>query len=175
SGRVPGSRFGDKGGGVVIMVTAFWISAAFIAYVYAGYPALLWLWVRARPRRLAPAQTGQHRPAVSIVVAARNEGPRLAARIDNLLHLDYPAARRQIIVVSDGSTDCTLDVLTRYQRLVHVISAPAGGKASALNLGVARATFDIVVFADARQVFAPDALLELVAPFADPHVGAVSG
>jgi cellulose synthase/poly-beta-1,6-N-acetylglucosamine synthase-like glycosyltransferase len=157
------------------MVAAFWLSGAFIAYVYAGYPALLWLWARVRPRSLASASPGQRRPAVSIVVAARNEGPRLAARIENLLHLDYPPARRQIIVVSDGSTDDTLAVLDRYRGVVDVVAVPAGGKALALNAGVRRAKHDVLVFADARQMFAADALMELTAPLVDPLVGAVTG
>jgi cellulose synthase/poly-beta-1,6-N-acetylglucosamine synthase-like glycosyltransferase len=112
---------------------------------------------------------------VSIVIAARNEGARLAARIENLLSLDYPKDSRQVIVVSDGSTDDTLDVLARYPHDVVPVPVPPSGKALALNAGVARATGDIIVFADARQVFAPDALRELTAPFADPRVGAVSG
>ncbi|HYM25541.1 MAG TPA: glycosyltransferase family 2 protein [Vicinamibacterales bacterium] len=160
------------------MATVFWISAGFVAYVYAGYPLLLAIWSRLR-RPSTPATRSPLRmpavPGVSIVVAARDEGARLVSRLDNLLALDYPASRRQIIVVSDGSTDETGDVLARYQRFVHAITIPAGGKASALNVGVARATFDIVVFADARQVFARNALTELVAPFADPAIGAVSG
>jgi poly-beta-1,6-N-acetyl-D-glucosamine synthase len=114
-------------------------------------------------------------PTISIVLAARNEAARLPARIDNLLALDYPAGLRQIIVVSDGSTDDTLRVLARYRGVVEGIDAPAGGKAAALNLGVARATGEILVFADARQMFAPDAVRALVSPFADPSVGGVTG
>jgi len=155
------------------MATIFWLSVAIIAYVYVGYPAMLRVWARVRPH---PVQDGAAiEPGVSIVIAARNEGSRLAARIDNLLSLDFPKAQRQIIVVSDGSTDDTLDVLAPYRRVVDVVAVPPGGKALAINAGVARATFDIVVFADARQVFAADALRELVAPFDDPRVGAVSG
>jgi poly-beta-1,6-N-acetyl-D-glucosamine synthase len=184
------------------MALVFWISVAMIAYVYVGYPAMLYcgVWIADRGFRnpqnnpqsairtpqsaIRPPQSEIGNPqsairnpqcGVSIVIAARNEGSRLAARIDNLLSLDYPAAQRQIIVVSDGSTDDTLDVLARYRRFVDVVTVAPGGKALALNAGVARARFDIVVFADARQVFAPDALRELVAPFADGGVGAVTG
>jgi poly-beta-1,6-N-acetyl-D-glucosamine synthase len=176
------------------MALVFWLSVAVVAYVYVGYPALLRAWARVRPRPIRSAECGvridcggtnpQSTPQsalrtphwrVSIVMAARNEGARLASRIDNLLALDYPASRRQIIVVSDGSTDDTLDVLARYQRVVDCAALPAGGKALALNAGVARAAGEIVVFADARQVFAADALCELVTPFADPTVGAVTG
>src|SRR5262249_6696462 len=109
-----------------------------------------------------------------IVVAARNEGRRLTARMDNLRELAYRGAR-QIIVVSDGSTDETTDVLARYGSSIDVLDLPPSGKAAALNAGVAHARHDLVVFADARQPLEPNALHELVAPFADPAVGAVTG
>src|SRR3954453_3962030 len=156
------------------MMLVFWIAAALIAYVYVGYPAMLGVWAALRPAPLAGGAAASA-PGISIVLAARNEGPRLAARIDNLLGLDYPAALRQIVVVSDGSTDNTLDVLAPYRHLVDAVSVPPGGKALALNAGIEQARHEIVVFADARQIFAPDALRELVAPFADPRVGAVTG
>ena len=159
------------------MTLLFWLSIAVVAYVYAGYPLMLRVWARARHCGLRIADCGliDDWPGVSIVIAARNEGSRLSARIENLLALDYPADRRQIVVVSDGSTDNTVDVLARYDRLVDAVTIPASGKALALNAGVARARFDVIVFADARQVFASDALVELVAPLSDPAVGVVTG
>jgi poly-beta-1,6-N-acetyl-D-glucosamine synthase len=161
------------------MVFVFWVSVAVIAYVYVGYPAMLY-WgslLADRGSRNPPPHISNppFEGGVSIVLAVRNEASRLAARIDNLLSLDFPAAQRQIIVVSDGSTDGTLDVLTRYRPVVDVITVAAGGKALALNAGVERARFEIVVFADARQRFAPDALRELLAPFADSRIGGVTG
>ena len=160
------------------MASLFWISCAIIAYVYVGYPALLMVWARVSRRAVAGApsagapSTGI--PAVSIVIAARNEGPRLARRIDNLMQLEH-SGDRQIVVVSDGSTDDTLDVLARYGAAVDIVTIEAGGKAVALNAGVAHARHEIIVFADARQVFAHNALVELMAPFRDPRVGAVTG
>src|SRR5437773_268418 len=147
----------------------FWSSAALVTYVYAGYPAALH--VCAWWRRHGGAQSNPHSAlrspqwGVSIVIAARNEGARLAARLDNLFSLDFPAGRRQIIVVSDGSTDNTLDVLAQYAGAVETVALPTGGKALALNAGAARAPFDLTVFADARQPFAPDALKPPASPF----------
>jgi cellulose synthase/poly-beta-1,6-N-acetylglucosamine synthase-like glycosyltransferase len=160
------------------MVVLFWLSFAAIAYVYAGYPLLLTAWARLRPHRVNPGllpgtASGDNLPGISIVIAARNEAARLPGRIQNLVELDYPADRRQIIVVSDGSTDETAAKVARLP--IELVSVPAGGKALALNAGVARARFDFLVFADARQVFAPDALVELIRPFRDPQVGAVTG
>src|ERR1700691_2786620 len=97
------------------MQLLFWISALAIGYVYVGYPALLVVWAKWRPRPIrTSADPDAVLPRISIVIAARNEAARLPARIENLLALDYPSDRRQIIVVSDGSTDGTLDVLSRY-------------------------------------------------------------
>jgi poly-beta-1,6-N-acetyl-D-glucosamine synthase len=157
------------------MTLLFWFSLAVVAYVYVGYPLILRLWARLAPTPYARADAGSSLPGVSIVIAAHDEAARLPARIENLLSLDYPAVRRQIIVVSDGSTDGTCDVLRKYAPLVDVVRIPRGGKAAALNAARVHARFDIVVFADARQVFASDALRELVAPFDDPAVGGVTG
>ena len=160
------------------MALTFWLAVAFVAYVYVGYPVLLRLWVKAaRSRQEADDASGQQvpLPGVSIVIAAHNEGTRLAARLDNLRSLDYPPARRQIIVVSDGSTDDTAEVVARHRPYVELVEVPRGGKALALNAGVARAHFDVLVFADARQRFASDALRHLVAPFVDPRIGGVTG
>lgn len=158
------------------MRSVFWLSALMVAYVYAGYPVLLACWARWRPLPAPrPAAPSDDLPTVSIVIAARNEAARLAARIENLLALDYPADRRQIIVISDGSSDDTLRVVAAFGPAVETVAAPPRGKASSLNAGVARATGTILVFADARQMFAPDAVRELVAPFTDPAIGGVTG
>src|SRR5438552_771079 len=173
----------------------FWASALTIGYVYVGYPLLLAVWARIverersafGPREQSESSSGaaakkarregpdDRLPGVSIVLAARNEAHRLAARIENLLALDYPADRRQIIVVSDGSTDRTLEALAVFGGLIDIVVVPCGGKALALNAGVARASHPILVFTDARQRFAADALRALVAPFRDETVGGVTG
>jgi biofilm PGA synthesis N-glycosyltransferase PgaC len=164
------------------MRALFWLSALLIAYVYVGYPAGLALWALLVGRRSAapgslsePVLQGVSLPGVSIVVAVRNEAARLHARLDNLLSLDYPPERRQIIVVSDGSTDETHAVLAAFGHRIEAMALPPGGKAAALNAGVAHARHDVLIFADARQTFAPDAVRALVAPLADPRIGGVTG
>jgi len=156
----------------------FWSSAFLIAYVYVGYLALLVVWARLFPKPTI-AQRERHAsgdpPFISIVLAVRNEASRLRARLENLLQLDYPSERRQIVVVSDGSTDGTPDVLAPFMDRIEVVLLPESGKAAALNAGVARATGEILLFADARQIFAPQVAKALTAPFADPAIGGVSG
>jgi poly-beta-1,6-N-acetyl-D-glucosamine synthase len=157
----------------------FWISLGLVAYVYVGYPLLLAAWARLRTR--APRVDDTEAPPVSVILAARNEAARLPGRIENLLALDYPAERLEIVVVSDGSTDRTAQALAPYllerpgHARVRLVEQPPEGKAAALNRGVAAASHGILVFADARQRFARDAVRRLVSNFADPAVGAVSG
>jgi biofilm PGA synthesis N-glycosyltransferase PgaC len=170
------------------MGIAFWLSVAFVLYAYVGYPALLSVWARARRGvRSQVSGAGSQRsefangdsriaaPGVSVVVAARNEARRLPERIHNLLASDYPLDRLQIIVASDGSTDDTAAALAPYRDRVTLLLLPARGKAAALNAAVLHARHPILVFADARQRFAPDAIRRLVAAFSQPGVGAVSG
>ena len=157
-----------------IAEVVFCSSASVVAYIYAGYPALLALWARLAARPWRPAADGRL-PSVSVVVAARNEGACLEARLENLLSQDYPESLREIIVVSDGSTDDTVVRLAPYGRRIRLIELPAGGKAAALNRAVEAAANDIIVFADARQRFARDSVRQLVRPFGDPTVGAATG
>lgn len=158
------------------MRTIFWLSIVTIAYVYVGYPLLLAAWARVArrgPRRL-PIDAVETWPAISIVLAARNEAARLPARLTNLLSIPYRGGR-EIIVVSDGSTDNTRDAVREFGYAVKFVEVPAGGKPLALNAGVAAATGDVLVFADARQAFSTDALQHLAANFNDPQVGGVTG
>lgn len=154
----------------------FWLSLLFIVYTYALYPVLIGIAARIRPR---PVRRGPYAPPVSILIAAHNEAANIEARVENLLAQEYPADKIEIIVVSDGSTDGTperLEALTRAHPRVRTLSLPANqGKASALNAGMEHARGELVVFTDARQRFAADALARLAENFADPAVGSASG
>jgi cellulose synthase/poly-beta-1,6-N-acetylglucosamine synthase-like glycosyltransferase len=154
---------------------AFWLALAVVAYAYLGYPTLLGLaaWLRPAPAvRKSPIT-----PSVSVVIVARNEEARLEAKLRYCLALDYPREQLEILVVSDGSEDGTEAIAARFaERGVRLLALrAAAGKASALNRAVPQARGEILLFTDARQRLAPDALTRLVAHFADASVGAVSG
>lgn len=151
-----------------------WVALFIVAYAYLGYPILLMLWSRLTYR---PIKRFAVSPSVSVIIAARNESSRLAARIRNCQQLEYPDKLVEIIVVSDGSTDETASIVGGFNSTrVRLVALPEQmGKATALNAGVATATGEILLFADVRQEFAPDVLLRLVSHFADPAVGAVTG
>lgn len=151
----------------------FWLAVATVVYTYALFPLLVFARGRLAPR---PHASAPGTPGVSILIAARNEEAGIAAKLDNLLELDYPADWLQIVIVSDGSDDGTDDIVARYlDRGVELVPLPRVGKAAALNAAAARARGEILVFSDANSMFARDAVRALVAPFADPAVGGVAG
>src|SRR5689334_14662551 len=123
------------------MEMLFWLSIAFIAYVYAGYPALLGAWSAIKGQRAKgqgwatgtrhKAEGSDSLPGVSLILAARDEAARLPGRLDNLLALDYPRERMQIIVASDGSTDDTVEALAPYREQITLLTLPPSGKAGA--------------------------------------------
>jgi len=156
------------------MEWVFVISICFIAWTYFGYVGVVVLWGTLFPKKID--RRYQQQP-VSVVIAARNEEINIRARIDNLREQDYPDELVEIIVVSDGSTDSTVEISREYgDASVRVVELGAPeGKASALNAGVEAASHDIIVFGDARQRFADNVIAELSAMFYDESVGAVSG
>ena len=159
---------------MTIALVTFWLCLGLVVYVYAGYPLLLVVWSRLRPR---PVRRGTAEPPVSLVLAVRGGGERLEAKLENLLALDYPRDRLQIVVSLDGaSADCERAAERFAARGVEVVrSERHQGKAAALNRGVAVCRGELVVFCDARQRLSPGAVRALVASFADPSVGAASG
>jgi len=149
-------------------------SAVTAFYIVAGYPALLALAFR----RGAPAvaKNPAARPTVSVIVAVHNGAPYIRDKLETLFALDYPGELLQVIIISDGSTDETETIVRQWPSdRVLLLSAPRGGKVAALNLAFPHATGEIVFFTDVRQPLDPAALRQLVANFADPTVGAVSG
>ncbi|WP_265565654.1 bifunctional polysaccharide deacetylase/glycosyltransferase family 2 protein [Streptomyces hygroscopicus] len=109
---------------------------------------------------------------VSVIVPAYNESAGIEAAVRSLLASDHPV---EIIVVDDGSTDGTADLVESLRLPVRVIRQQNAGKPAALNTGLAAATCDLVVLVDGDTVFEPDTVRTIVQPFADPRVGAVSG
>jgi cellulose synthase/poly-beta-1,6-N-acetylglucosamine synthase-like glycosyltransferase len=158
------------------MTVLFWISALVVGYVYAGYPCLLAAWACVADRRPRRGRFDDGTwPSLSIIVAARNEAARLPSRLENLLAQEYPGPR-EILVVSDGSVDAPERAIAPFLGgSVRLIEVPAGGKPQALNTGVAAATGEVLVFADARQRFAPGVLRSLALNFSDPRVGGATG
>lgn len=154
-------------------VVVFWSCLALVAWTYFGFPALLWLLARLRPR---PVRAAERFPSVSLVVCAHNEEASIATKLENVLGLDYPRDRLEVVVASDGSTDATNAIVGSYARRgVRLLERPRAGKIPALNAAVEAAHGEILAFSDANSLWDRGALRALVEPFADPAVGGVAG
>lgn len=156
-------------------VMVFWVAVAGVFYPYLGYPLLL-LALRTRPGP-PTASSAPGQPRVSMIVPVHNEALRIVQKIANTVALDYPPDRLEILIVSDGSTDGTVDLVRAHggDRTILVELPVRAGKAAGLNAGVARATGEIIVFTDASIMLESGALRAIVQPFADPQIGCVSG
>jgi cellulose synthase/poly-beta-1,6-N-acetylglucosamine synthase-like glycosyltransferase len=150
-----------------VLAAIFWICVGLLVYTHVGYPLLLTLLTRTPQRHLSPS--GQL-PSCSLVIAAYNEGAVIERKVQNARALDYPGL--EVVVASDGSSD---DTVAKAAGADVVLDLPRGGKIRAQDAAVDRARGEIVAFSDANAFWAPDALRELVAPFADPKVGYVCG
>lgn len=154
-----------------IALAVLLVSLAILSYVLLAYPALLLLGVfpKAPPVRAAPA-----RKSVSLLLPVRNGERWIRAKLDSIRRLDYPRELLQVIVISDGSTDRTEEIVRSFPQ-VQLLSLPASGKAAAINAGLEQARREILFFTDVRQELDPRSLQLLVDQFHDPTVGAASG
>jgi cellulose synthase/poly-beta-1,6-N-acetylglucosamine synthase-like glycosyltransferase len=146
------------------------------AYAYIGYPFVLWVIARLRT---APRTTlvGWPWPTVTITVPVFNSVSSIGATLEQLLSVDYPRDRLQILVLSDASTDGTDDVVRGFaERGVELLRADdRRGKTAGENAAVAFARGEIIVNVDATVRVPADSLKRLVAAFSDPSVGVASG
>ena len=152
------------------------ICLALVAYHYLLYPAMIIGLARLRPAQGQAAAAGSA-PRVTLVIAAYNEERVIAEKLHNTLALDYPPDLLEVIVVSDGSTDRTPEIVSQFAARAVILMHQPGrrGKTAALNRAVGRASGEIIVFSDANNDFSANALRELVRHFADPAIGGVCG
>ena len=153
----------------------FWICVGLILYTYLIFPILIMLRGLLWPRPYKSEETTPL-PWISIIIAAYNEEKSIGEKLENILSLDYPTDRFEVLIASDGSTDGTNRVIQGYEdRGIKLLALPRLGKAGALNAAVSASSGDILVFSDANSMYKANALRELAKPFADPKVGGVAG
>jgi cellulose synthase/poly-beta-1,6-N-acetylglucosamine synthase-like glycosyltransferase len=153
----------------------FWLSLAGILWTHAGYPLAAALLARVLRRDVRRAA---FEPSVTVIVPAHDEGDVIGARLENLLELDYPAERLELLVVSDGSTDRTDEIVRAYgarEPRVRLLALPRGGKLTALNTAVGHSDREVVAFSDANSRWTPETLRMLVRDLADDDVAYVCG
>lgn len=181
-GRSAISRFIELGSWTALGWTELALRAVFLAAMALGalrlaFIMVLAVWQKtvAVPRREQRAPT-DYQPRVTALVPAYREEVVIVRTIRSLLAQDYP--HLDVVVIDDGSPDRTYEVCAAAfadEPRVTLVRKSNGGKASALNTGLTRATGEIVVAVDADTVFPPDAIRELIRPLADPRTAAVAG
>ncbi len=160
---------------MIVLKALFWGSLGALAWTHAGYPAAAAVAARLRPKRVRKEQIT---PSVTVIVPAYNEEPVIRRRLENLLQLDYPAERLEIVVTSDASSDRTDEIVAEIaasEPRVSLRRRERAGKLPGLNRTVAESDSEIVAFTDANTTWAPDALTTLVRNFADDDVAYVCG
>ena len=128
-------------------------------------------------RHRSPALSG-YTPAVSIIISVRDEEEAIARTVETCYRTDYPAAKREVLVVDDGSKDGTPRVLRELRKKfpdLQVRTLPPQGKRAAMAQGVLDATGEIIIFVDSDTFLFPDALRHIVCGFEDPTLGASAG
>ena len=160
-----------------IYLFELFLTTAFLSAIALGTLRVLFITFMAvigKRRERHATFAGDYQPAVSVVIAAYNEAKVIVRTIEAVLENRYP--RLEIIVVDDGSKDDTAgEVRRRFGSTVRVFEQENGGKAAALNRGIAHASGEIIIALDADTLFARDTIALLVRRFADPLVGAVAG
>jgi len=168
------------------LAVLFWVSVALLLYAQLGPPGGLGGGGGGAPapgppppgpapaRGARPARPATERPAVSLIVAAHDEGAVIAAKVANALALEWPRERLELVVCSDGSDDATATA-ARDAGADLVLELPRSGKVRAQDAGVAAASGELLAFSDANSSWEPGALAALAGAFEDPRVGYACG
>lgn len=159
------------------MELLFWICAFVFAYAYFIYPLIISFSASKKVAENKPVIEVEDLPEVTVVMCVHNGEGQISSRLDNILDSNYPEDKLKVIVVSDGSTDNTIEEINAYgiDNITIIKSESNVGKASALNLAYPYIKSDFVAFCDVRQTFCEEAIYELVSSFTDESVGAVTG
>ncbi|MAZ96017.1 MAG: glycosyl transferase [Flavobacteriales bacterium] len=149
------------------------VLTALVCYTYLGYPVLIVILAKLFPQT---RRVDVHsRPSVTWIVPCFNEEAIISSKIENLLALDYPKDKLEIIIITDGSTDQTPNIAKNYEYIQVLHQNRRGGKAAAENRAKKFANGDIIVFNDANTIVSSSALKQLIKHYAEPKVGGVSG
>ena len=144
-----------------------------IFYTYLGYPLLIVLLAKFFPktRKVDVLST----PTVTWIVPCFNEEAVISSKIENLMALDYPKNKLEVILITDGSTDRTVEYAKSYKEVKVLHQNTRAGKAAAENRAMKFANGEIIVFNDANTMVSSNALKLMIKHYADPQVGGVSG
>jgi cellulose synthase/poly-beta-1,6-N-acetylglucosamine synthase-like glycosyltransferase len=164
-----------------VIPALFTLLAALVLAVYVGYPA--WLWWLARRVRATEPEPG-FEPSATVLIPAHNEEAVIEQKLRNFLALDYPPEKLRALVVSDGSSDRTCEIVRELTaalperdrgRIRLLEGKQRSGKTRALSAAAPQVETDLILFTDANNMWRPDAVRKLVRHFSDARVGLVCG
>ncbi len=161
------------------MEILFWILFFIVFYTFAGYAILVAVLLFFRKlfhtKKSFPEIAMEEFPRVCMFVTAFNEADYVDMKVKNMMELDYPADKMQILWITDGSDDGTPEILGKYPDMeVHHLPERKG-KIHAMNRGIQFVNAPIVIFSDSNTILCTDAVKIIVNTFADPKVGCIAG
>jgi cellulose synthase/poly-beta-1,6-N-acetylglucosamine synthase-like glycosyltransferase len=160
------------------MEILFWLSLFIVFYTFAGYAFVLYAMVRIRRlikgKRISPG-LDQDFPTLTLIIAAYNEERIIEEKIRNTLELSYPDNKLKLLFITDGSSDRTPELISKFSEIKLMHTPVRSGKIQAIHRAMHEVDSEVVVFTDANTFLNKDALLLIARHYADPKVGAVSG
>lgn len=155
---------------------AFWVLVFLLVHCYVLFPLTL-PFVSELFKRRNKAEEASELPTVSLLISAFNEESVIERKIQNILKIDYPKEKLEVLIGDDGSSDRTAEIVARYANQgITLVQAPKNaGKAAMLNRLQKIATGEILVFCDANTMFFPNVIRKLTDPFKDKKIGCVCG
>jgi biofilm PGA synthesis N-glycosyltransferase PgaC len=157
----------------------FWFSLFIITYSYVGYGILLFILVKFKKlfsKKPVPAIiSALFEPEITLVVSAYNEEDFIEQKIENTFALNYPDAKLKIIFITDGSSDSTPEIVSRFPRIQLLHQPQRRGKVAAMNRAMKLIATPYVIFSDANTLLNVDCVKQIVKHYAEPLVGGVAG
>lgn len=156
----------------------FWISVFIVFYSYLGYGMILWILLQIKKIIKPPIISHfnhEELPEVTFLIAAYNEEDFIEVKIENTLALNYPSEKLNILIITDGSTDATPQLVAKYPQVTLMHEDARRGKIAAVHRAMPQVTSGFVIFSDANTILNPEAAYHLVRHFKNDKVGAVAG
>lgn len=163
---------------MVVLKIFFWVLISVVVYAYIGYGVFLWILIKWRGRGSVSAGDRKETvlPRVAHVIAAYNEEDFIARKIENALSIDYPMSLIRVIVIADGSSDRTTEIVKEYPQVELMFEPARKGKVAAINRAVDQiGDVDILVFSDANTLLNEQSFRHIMDHYRDVRVGGVSG
>lgn len=158
------------------MTLIFWVCLFIVSYTFVGYGLLMFLLVRVKKVFVRKREAGPHQlPTCTVLIAAYNEEAYIREKIINTLALNFPADHLEILIVADGSSDNTVDIIREFPRIKLLYEPDRKGKVHAVNRAMESVTSEVVVFTDANTYLNTDALQIICDHYRYPNVGGVAG